>query len=502
MGSAETDPTTAVIEESPGADVPTTVVATPPNEAVHGDAPAAGRPSGRSWTTLLLRAWAPVLLFLVAFGANSLTVASHTSAFSPVDEYVYYDYLVKVPTEGWVKMGEYTGLDAREHMSCSGVLIFGVQGPPCHSDYTDSAKYVQDGKTSASSYTPAYFWPTYVAGTAFSGVLGVSSLTGFRLAGGLWLGAAMVVFFFLLRQFRINRLIVFGLGFCLIASPFVWVANTFISTDGSVLLCAALMLLTAIKVARHQWPAWLFVLFALVSSALKVTNLVGIGVASLVLVFLALSPSTYARRCRAAGHAGTGWRSVFRPIPRSLGAVVFALLLAGVVQIAWTKMQAVTRVSSSPSQGVTGASLSPKRLVSLAMNMVSEPIVQQVSPPGKPNIWLYPMPDSLTLGLSALCVIGAFAPLLIRSGPAALLALRWPLALGSVTGAVGLALSMAIIARYYPMPPRYAAGSIPGMFLMVGLITRSKAGKWLIFGFGVLVLAWSVKHSINILQAR
>ena len=101
--------------------------------------------------------WVPAVLVLAAIGVSGTVTALHTEEMSPIDEWVYLDYLNKFPSQGIVHRGEDIGLDALEQMACHGVKVYGPMGPPCGSNYEDRIREVPYlGQTSADLYTPVY----------------------------------------------------------------------------------------------------------------------------------------------------------------------------------------------------------------------------------------------------------------------------------------------------------------------------------------------------------
>jgi hypothetical protein len=74
-----------------------------------------------------------IAVFVLFFASLALvgTQVSQSEPFSPIDEYVYFDYVAKVPSQILVVSGEMTGPEAREEISCRGVMIYGTYGDPC-----------------------------------------------------------------------------------------------------------------------------------------------------------------------------------------------------------------------------------------------------------------------------------------------------------------------------------------------------------------------------------
>ena len=159
----------------------------------------------------LLKVLAAPLLLLVASIAFVSTNANHEQ-MSPWDEYVYIDYLSKVPEQGLVHQGEMTGDLARQYYSCVGVGVFGTIAPDnCSTgDYDQDSDYPFDGKTSAESYTPLYFTITWIAAQPFVWITGGDIVLGGRLAGSLWLAGAAIMLYLGMKRLSISLPARFG----------------------------------------------------------------------------------------------------------------------------------------------------------------------------------------------------------------------------------------------------------------------------------------------------
>ena len=462
--------------------------------AAHGESshPAAAATPSRDWRALVRRVWVPAVLALVALLSSGLAVASHEQSFSPMDEYNYYDYLIRMPDQIVMHTGENTTVETRERLSCYGVLGFGTtMGPACGDDYGNPLNYVFQGKNTSSGYTPAYFLLTYGASTVVRALTGISPLAAYRFTGGLWLAATMIVFYLLLRRFGVNKLVILGLGGVLIAAPFTWLAHTFISTDASLLFFGTLLVLAAVKVARREWWAWVFVLLSILAAVFKGTSLSAVLIGGLLLIALSFlrAPTGFSRTGRS--RAVHRWRAL---IVAGLSVVAFYA-----VQRAWVEIQVRSTVAAAPNQGVPSVQLTPWVMAKLAGSMAVDPINQSIDPaPGATHSNLYPMPVVLTLALSAMCVIGLLLPLAFRSG-AALRVLRWPVLLGYLGGPLMTAVGMALGGRYYDLQPRYGAVGLPAVMLMIGLMARPKWARILVCAFGGVLIVWNFGYSISLL---
>ena len=192
-------------------------------------------------TRLFLRFWAVALLVIVGFSATAINVAVNGPSFSPYDEWVYYDYITKVPTEGFVRQGEAIGAPALEAMACDGDT-FGPRGEPCtgpNGTYDRPSLYPQQGLTTADLYTPAYFAPTWAAAKVIQFATGMSLLTAARLVGSLWLVAGLIMLYLLCREFKLSKVLTLGLGLGVIGQIWAHYAFSYISTDAPSLVAGS-----------------------------------------------------------------------------------------------------------------------------------------------------------------------------------------------------------------------------------------------------------------------
>lgn len=286
-----------------------------------------------------------LLLVLVSAGLGVLHVPAHKTV-SPIDEYVYIDYLAKVPKELFVHEGEQTGEFARHYLACHGVRTLGYYPDSLcrHTSSSSDSKFPNSGYTSADLYTPLYFGATWLMAQPLQ-FIGVHDLvTAGRFAGVTWLAAAAVLLYLGLRRWHIPWHVAGGASLLIVGSlPAYW-SNTYISTDATALFAGSLMFF-GVTLLREGSRAvhWLFILFAVVVSLLKLQNLLAVGVAALYLLANAL--------VRAEGTTlGNRARSFFRDrtVFVAVAAAVFGVLAQGL----WVVIRAASAVGKFPDQGV------------------------------------------------------------------------------------------------------------------------------------------------------
>ncbi|TFD29401.1 hypothetical protein [Cryobacterium cryoconiti] len=438
------------------------------------------------WRRLFIALWVPVVLVIASFGMSAVVTANHGPALSPVDEWVYVDYLFKLPVQGIVHEGEKIGTEALVIMSCDGVTPYGPMGPTCGSSLADLSSFPYKGVTSADAYTPAYFAVTRVVGDAIHTVTGINQLSSWRVTGALWLGLAAVLLHLLLRQWRIRRPVILGLGLAVIASPFAWWTYTYISTDAPSLAFGILLLLAAVKIGRGQWSGWWLPVISTVAVLFKVTNVLGVCLAALYLLILWLL------ELKQTQWAGWKTRRPHQQNRSSLGLIFFAVLALGAsvsAQLAWLAFRSAEAVGIPVDQAI-GIPLTPEELVSQVATFLPGTIVSNVNISGSTNL-AYAIPGFVVAPLSWICitgVLGAFWTL--RKGSK-----LTPIVVSVTLAALFFAPMLAIMihvttGNYFPLPPRYGAPILGSFLLLAGLTIRNRWAVGILLGYSVALYAY------------
>jgi hypothetical protein len=414
--------------------------------------------------------WVPIVLVIASFGMSAVVTANHGPALSPVDEWVYVDYLIKLPTQGIVHEGEKIGQEALKIMSCNGVRPYGPMGPACGSSLKDLSTFPYKGVTSADTYTPAYFAITRVVGDAVHAVTGISQLSAWRLTGAFWLGLGTVLLYLLLRLWRIARPVILGLGMALIASPFAWWTYTYVSTDAPSLAFGILTLIAAVKFGRGQWSGWWLVVISTAAVLFKVTNILGVSLAALyllVLWILELKKTQW-----------SGWKTPrpHQPNRSSLGVLAFAVLALGsslASQVAWLAFRSAAAVGAPVDQAI-GIPLTIQELVSQISTFLPRTIISNVNVSGSTSL-AYAIPGFIVEPLSWISIAGVLGAFwtLRKGSPIA------PIVVSVTLAALFFPPMLAIIIHftagiYFPLPPRYGAAILGGILLLAGLTIRNR----------------------------
>ena len=432
----------------------------------------------RAWTLLN---WVPIVLVLASLLVTGVVTVRHTQALSPLDEWVYYDYTVKIPTQGIVRRGETLGRGALEQMSCFGDA-YGRRGDPCGSDYSDLSSYPQGAKTSADIYPPTYFAVTWAIGAAIHGVTGLSFLTSARLSGFFWLSGGVLVLYLLLRRFGIPKLVTLGIGLIVIASPSTYWSSTYISTDAPVLLAGAAALLFAFRAIDGRRGAWWLVAIAVVGALTKVTTLLGVGLAVLIMLMYAL------------------WRRRGEPLERDhRRRIVLIALVSGVSAVAatalWFGVRALIAVGPAIGQGVESTGpLGVRWLLNMTTVFLEPgPLLFAGWNPG------WRLPAIVGLPMQWLPIAGVIGALFMATRSIATKSFGIATAVSILLFAPLLALAMSVLlGGVYPVPPRYGIALIPAFLTALALIVRNRLATWLLIGYGafccLVIIVYAILH--------
>jgi len=416
----------------------------------------------------LRKAWVPIILVVVALVSGGIVAASHSAQFSPLDEWVYYDYTVKIPTQGVVRQGEYIGHEALVRMACYGDS-FGPRGEPCDDVKDINANYPQQGKTSADIYTPLYFAITWGLGKAIQFATGAEFLTAARATGIFWLAGGLIVFYKLLSLLKVKKIVTLGLGLAIIAAPSTFWANTYISTDAPGFLVGAALLLAGVSAIKGRSSPWWLVPIGVVGILLKVTTVLGLGLAALVILLFLV----FARK-EISGNEKR----------RLLVATSVAIAAAGVAQVIWLLIRAHISLGVGADQGT-------------AAPFLWRDVVHMLS------LFLDPGVFGLTYGpaLRLPSVIGEPLVLLTIAGVVGFACMKLSsafeksLAISILVSATVFAPILAVgmyflLGDVFPVLGRYAISLLPGFLLVTALIIKNRAAEWavLLYG-GFLVIA-------------
>lgn len=414
--------------------------------------------------TLLRRLAAPVLLVLASIIFVAANAPAHQQ-MSLFDEYVYIDYLAKVPDEGVVHRGETTGPFARKYYSCEGVVKYGSDSPQncATGDFSKDSDYPYGGKTSADIYTPLYFGATWLLAQPLTW-LGFDLVEAGRLVGSLWLGSAAVLLFYAARRLGVSVWGALAVCVLLIASTAAWQSNTYISTDAPAMAAGAALLLAGLRYAQTGRGAWLLPALAVLAVAFKLQNFMAVVAVS---GFLLLTPM----KRREVPPAVSAQSEMPAPPSKKLALTVGGMLVLPLAfQVTWMMVRGAIAVSASPDQGV-GQPLAITDLVAESLRFFGS-MGQTFDIPRSATVGY-----ALSLITSWMLIVGTVAPIAFhqRSDQRRSLALATTLTL--LTAGPALAIATRLMEGYYfSIPIRYAISMLPLMLALTATVFDRRPG--------------------------
>lgn len=414
---------------------------------------------GETFRRTIRAHWSVLLLALIAMPYMSVVTVAHSSALSPIDEWVYVDALFKFPTQGIVHEGELVGPETLAILSCHGISPFGTLGPHCGAEYQPKA-YPNAGLSTVASYVPVYFAVTRIVGDGIHFLTGVESLTAWRLTGLMWLLGGLLSLYALVRSWGGSHLAVVAVGVVFITSPFSWWTYSYVSTDAPAFLFGALLLLFATRAIDSRVSRWWLLGLSAVAIAVKISNLIGV---SLALLYLIIDSTLRAHRSKPGSSRRV---SAFAGV-RAMGFAAAGLVMGCVLQVVWLALTRVWAVSPDRAdQGITIA-LTPNEFLLQFANFLPGTITS--SP-----ISAY-VPSFVYAPLGWLTIAGVLAAGGVQRARGTRMALVLAVGIASVCAAPALAVALEYVnGAYFQLPPRYGATLLPGFLLLLALVLRNR----------------------------
>lgn len=417
--------------------------------------------------------WVSLILVVASLLVGVVHVPQHHE-ISPIDEFVYIDYLAKVPSQGVVVRGEETGAFAREYFACHGVLhYFEPNSVLCESgSFEKDSQFPFGGRTSADLYSPLYFYVTWVVVQPLM-LTGVGLVDAGRLGGALWLAGALVLFYAATRRLGVDRRLGLGTGLLLAGSlPAYW-SQTYISTDATALFAGSLVLVLGLNYLRGRGYWWVLPVSAAVVTLLKLQNLM--SVMCIALLFLLLA----AREVFGANESKRRALSALfrhRLVLTALATIGSALL----AQVVWTVIRAVLAVGAAPDQ-LVAQPIGARALLSEMIKFF----------PGS----MEGATDAAFLGIGGI-VIAGIGMSLVAAGVIGVAATgkrafvgTWlaiaALIAATVSGPALALANLAVSGFYFPLPARYGMSLIPVYFLCACLLISGGRLRNVVTGLGV-----------------
>lgn len=288
-------------------------------------------------------------LIVAALVMGVSVTASHSLAFSPFDEWMYFDYLNKLPSQGFIRLGEPVGTTAMNWMACNGLQAYGNPVDACGVKPIDYSIFPFKGVQSAQLYTPLFFAPTWVVASAVQAVTGITFLEAARFSGTFWLIGTMAAITAVLRMFKVPSTAAIAVGLLFLATPFTWWTYTFVSTDAPGALIGAVAVLLIERVIRGRLNAWWLAPFFVLAVLIKAVNVIAIGIVLLYAIARLITRYRHRLVWRRPGvwRAAMAGRGPIAPITGTLVAGV----AAGIAQVAWTRFIAANVIGLGPVMG-------------------------------------------------------------------------------------------------------------------------------------------------------
>lgn len=431
----------------------------------------------RNWTTLL---------FFVAVAVYVISVTIlHSPATSPIDEWVYLDYLYKIPEQGIVFKGEFVDQRVLELLSCHGTNPFGPIGTKCGffpilSDYPNGAV------TSADPYTPLYFYTVFGIGALLHFVFEIPQLLAWRLSGSVWLFATFIVLWRLFRAWNVSRFTRIVLGLLLLGSPFVWWTYTYVSTDSSAIFFGAILMLLATRIVNSQTGFLAFYVATIVATLFKLTNLIGVASATAFILISLIVRYISQREL-------VNLKLFISRNKKTLLVCLASIISAPVSQIVWLKIHDYLAVSlATANQGASHPFTIEEIFVQLT-NFLPGTITS-----GAIDAYI---PGFVYAPLSWITVSGVLGAAFVTARGSA----NFPLVLSVVLGAflaaplLGIALTL-VTQSYFQLPARYGAVLLPGFLVVTGLLISSAWSRVVLFFYSLSILGLGIWLSIFLSQ--
>jgi hypothetical protein len=434
----------------------------------------------------------------------ALLVALHVRDYtriSPIDELQHLDYALKLGDGELIERGELFGIEAMREEACRGVDAE-FRPPPCDQPVLRPEEFQEAGYNTAEPHPPIYYAVEGVGGRLTEALPGIASpVTAARLMGILWLGAAVVLMWFVLAELRVRELVRVLMLVLLACAPTVLHATATVNPDGTALTLGAATLLVVLRWESGRARPWMLAAVGAAAALTKVTNLAGIAVAVLYIAGRWLQRRSTGRRPASGDGVDTAQaglepaedelpdsrargREALRPSLTAIGALSAAFLVATVGWLAIGVLKAGGDDSESPMAQRFNVD-------TISLDEVADNVFAGLSPLRDPYLPRELSTPFVRLGgavIDRLILAGVVAGLLASSAGSRARALG----LATFVVMVGLGPFFVIFdfvatSSYFPIPPRYGLSIVPAA-AAVGAIAldRTLSGR-ILLGSGAAV---------------
>ncbi len=454
----------------------------------------------------VIRKWGPALILVVVpVSLVFLHVRAYTK-ISPIDELEHIDYMFRSPGLHQVIAGTQLVAPAMREEACRGIdSVF--PPPPCSTKKLVASRFQDQGYDTAYIHPPTYYDVTWAAGELMKSVTGTKSwVTAWRLVGGLWLAAGLLLTYAAGLRMGARALPLVGLLVLFASAPSILQTDSTVTADAASTLVGGAVLYLACR--WEEGGRWLWI-------ALVGIGMVGVGFKlQNAIVVMMISVYFLLRAGRASTTASTGSQDPItgpqpasKPSPAGLvrQGVRLPLLL---LQNAWTRAVGVI-VATSAAIGATWTvlqrvteTIDPNKLLVNAQFVVSSislpeigstfgiflaPIPAAYVPVATESVWTIDMANLL----SWLLIAGVVGGAIFTVGSHAIASLaRATLLFALLGGPIYVVLNFLSESQYFPMPPRYGFTLLPAMVVCTAYAIRARWAGICTAGAGLLSVAF------------
>lgn len=401
-----------------------------------------------------LRTWGIEGAILLLIGALALVrvylFVRVGHGLSPLDESVYIDYVLKVPTQGVVHQGEPLSREALIIQACHTWAQTDELARACRlEDVSNLRIFPQFGITSADLYTPVYPTLTYWGMTAFYALGAGNELLAMRYTGAIWLALAAMGMWGITRKMGLSPWACLGAALAIIGSTPVRWANNFVTPDATALLAGVAMTGVGLWWIRRANaaksivpPAIAFALAGAFFTAIKLQSFFAV-VAAGFWVLLA----TYSGKVRDSH-------------PQVIGLGIGAII-AMLPQVFWVIYRAKTAVGPFPDQEVT-ETFSYGFLLAETLRYLPGVAEGTGAPLLLSEPWGYWATQWMIIAVS----VGVLGTAIAFTARPRIQKLAYALLITMVIGGPALVMASSIAAHgFIPSPERYGLSMLPIMLI-------------------------------------
>ena len=457
-------------------------------------------------------------LMVLALGLVIGHVHSYTEV-SPIDELQHLDYLIRAGDGHLVGLGDLFSQQSLRLETCHRLdAEFDAKVPACVTDATiqlDPATFQESGYNTAAIHPPTYYAIDGLLARGIAATLPVKDdpLTNGRVAGAVWLMAAVGALWLLLRELGANRILASALIAITISTPTVLFAAATINTDGTSLLCGSLLVWAVVRWERGRLPLWIVLAATALCAGTKVTNLIAVAVVVLYLLIrcnwssiTSTGASTAAASTdtstAAATSGGSGsdrrssqtgfiaqlkafcWSNRRRLLP-VLWTSMVAVVVSGIWQVVAQSIATVPGADIPMTQRYTVASFPMSQFMG-SWRQTFDPLFGPYLPP-----FLRTDLVTLTSGLTAVLLVVLVIVAMVRSprGSRQRALACASLGAAAIAGPAIVLFNYGFQSVYVDIPFRYALVAVPALVASAAVVLRGRWSTMLTAGFAVVSVA-------------